>query len=177
MSELDMKRSSLLPSKSRPLSNIEEEPSASGNIRSNKVSPCRVSAPAPLIIGPLDPPVSSFSRIHQTRDHEPKPKPNREVGRNSFSWECPTVGSCPSCHSYQSMNDDFVSCKVPRRCHDKHQILVASLHKPDRSFQPLTTKKYLLSCNILFLFLSNHLLGSRIAIERGKHVNDLKTNV
>ena len=47
-----------------------------------------------------------------------KPKPNREVGRNSSFWECTTVGSCPSCHSYQSMDDDFVSCKVPR-CRDK----------------------------------------------------------
>ena len=36
----------------------------------------------------------------------------------------------------------------------------------------LTTNKHLLSCNILFLLLSNHLLGPRIAIEGRKQVND-----
>ena len=45
-------------------------------------------------------------------------------------------------------------------------------------FTPFKKKtRHVLSCNILFLFSSNHFLGSRIAIKRRKQVNDLKTNV
>ena len=54
-------------------------------------------------------------------------------------------------------------------------ITVASSYKSDCSFQPLTTNKYLLSCNVFFLLLSKHLLGPRITIECRKQVNHSRT--
>ena len=147
-----MKRSSLLPSKSRPIVKFEEEASeAEHHVQQGFTLSCFCSCSSHhWTFGS-----SRFvllSDSSNTNTMNQKPKPNREVGRNSSFWECTTVGSCPSCHSYQSMDDDFVWCK---KCHDavkKHQILVASLHKSDRSFQPLTTKKYLHLQRVLSTF-------------------------
>ena len=114
-----MKRSSLLPSKSRPIVKFRGR-----SIRSGTSDPTRfhlvvflllLLSSLDLWILPFRPFVGFIKHDNTTNQ---KPKPNREVGRNSSFWECTTVGSCPSCHSYQSMDDDFVWCKVPR-CREK----------------------------------------------------------
>ena len=172
MSELDMTRSSLLSSKVDILSNFEKEPSEADNISSNKVSSCRVSAPAPLIIGPLDPSVSSFCRIHQ---HETINQSQIErLDETLPFWNIPLSVLALAA----TTTNPWTTILYRVQCHDattKHQILVASLHKSDRSFQPLTTKKYLLSCNVFFLLSCKHLLSPRIRIECRKQVNHSRT--
>ena len=108
MSELDRRHSPpCFHPKVDLFSNFGEEPSEADNIRSNKVSPCRGSAPV-LIIGPSDSPFVGLIK------HEAMNQNQKKLDEALPFLECTTVGSCRSAHTYQSMDDGFVSVS----CHD-----------------------------------------------------------